>query len=108
MSRKPQSNPFYVLVVLTGLAFVLSALFYVVTLVRLQAPNGAASGSESANPLLAFFERQGEWLLLWEAAALALAAFLAMGLDRWRSWRAARTRAIDPRDQFPSTPSSES
>jgi hypothetical protein len=107
VSRKSATNPFYTLVVLTGLAFVLTAVFHVATLVRSQPPARVAANPSTAHPFAAFFERRGEWLLLWEAVTLAAVSLLAMGLDRWRSWHEARHRA-DPQGQFPMSPSSES
>jgi hypothetical protein len=95
-------NPFYALVVFTGLAFLITALAYVAALVVSESPVDPAAGPARASPVLLFVEQRGESLMLWEAGALAVAAVLAMGLDRWRTAKSRARPAIDesqsPRD----------
>ncbi len=88
MSR-PHSrvNPFYALVVLTGVVFAITTLAYVVVLVVSESPPGDGTGAVMDSPVLRFIEQRGETLMLWEAGVLTVAAVLAMGLDRWRSRR---------------------
>ena len=78
-------NPFYALVVLTGVVFAITTLAYVVALVVSESPNGDGTGAVMDSPVLQFFQQRGESLMLWEAGVLTVAAILAMGLDRWRS-----------------------
>ena len=94
MTRKHEFNPFYALVVLTAVAFMLTALAYVASLVRLQPPEGMTSESAPQSPIMLFIERRGESLMLYQAAALTVTSLLAMGLDRWRSWQSARARSL--------------
>ena len=110
VSRKQDLNPFYSLVVLVGIAFVVTALAYVVSLVRLQPPAGtiASAGPLPSSPVMRFIERRGESLMLWEAAALTTAALLAMGLDRWRSWQARRAKSLVPSAPIQDSRNSES
>ena len=93
MNRTNSSvNPFYALVVLTGVAFAVTALAYVVALVVSESPRGDVANAGMDSPVLRFFEQRGESLMLWEAGALTVAAVLAMGLDRWRLRTAPRGR----------------
>jgi len=94
VSRKQDFNPFYALVVIVGIAFVMTALAYVVSLVRLQQPAGRAAAPLPTSPVMTFIERRGESLMLWEAAGLTVSAILAMGLDRWRSWQGRRAESL--------------
>lgn len=82
MSRKSALNPFYPLVVLTGVAFVVTTLAYVVAWIRLQRPD--RSTTVELGPVLGFFNERGELLMVVEVILLALAAFCAIGLDQWR------------------------
>jgi hypothetical protein len=77
-------NPFYALVVIVGVVFVITALAYVAALVVSESSSGG-SGVALNSPVLRFVEQRGESLMLWETGALAAAAVLAMGLDRWRA-----------------------
>jgi hypothetical protein len=82
LSRKSGSNPFYPLIALTGVVFVITTLAYVVAWVRLLQP--ANSTADELGPLLQFFNDRGDRLMVWEVVLLAILAILAMGLDRWR------------------------
>jgi ABC-type branched-subunit amino acid transport system permease subunit len=82
---RSKTNPFYALVVLTGVVFAITTLVYVVALVVSESPRFDGAGTVSDSPVLRFFDQRGETLMLWEAGVLAVAAILAMGLDRWRS-----------------------
>jgi hypothetical protein len=93
MARHEEFNPFYCLVLLTGVLFVLTALAYVVSMiVSPGAISPVAPGTPAASPLAQWLNQHGGRTLLWEAGALAVAAVLAMGLDRWRSWHASRAK----------------
>ena len=98
-SKKQEVNPFYVLVVLVGIAFVVTTLAYVVVLVRLQ-PVGGQAPTSVESPVPQFIEQRGESLLLQEAGALVVVSILAMGLDRWRSRRSSRAKEeVSPGDR---------
>jgi hypothetical protein len=94
-------NPFYALVILTAVAFVVTTLAYVVTLVVLQAPARGQATATTPSPLMQFLSQHGESLMLWEAGVLAVTALLAMGLDRWRSGHSARARAQSTNEKQP-------
>lgn len=82
---RPNINPFYALVVLTGVVFAITTLAYVVALVVSESPHADGTDAVMDSPVLRFFDQRGETLMLWEAGTLAVAAILAMGLDRWRT-----------------------
>jgi hypothetical protein len=83
LSHKTGSNPFYPLVVLTAVAFVITTLAYVAAWVR-QLPPGNSPADADLGPILQFFNDRGDRFMVWEVVALAILAALAMGLDRWR------------------------
>lgn len=112
-THKDPPNPFYVVVLLTGVAFVVTALAYVASIVQLDpsrvaggrrattaivqppaeaAPPGAAA-PPPVSPLMRVIHQRGERLLLWQAAVLGVAAALAFALDRWRAARQVRIRS---------------
>jgi hypothetical protein len=79
-SQKP-FNPFYVLLVLLGIVFGVTACAYGVMTVKMSSAAGVASSLDS--PVLAFLNDHGLTLLLVELALLALASFAAMGTDSY-------------------------
>lgn len=93
-------NPFYGLLVVLGVVFLLTACAYYVMAYRAIRPP-AAAGAEAApgdHPLTRFLDRNGIQLLGWELALLAGATFGAMWLDRFRTLREAAGRQGNPRD----------
>lgn len=94
MNRNLLLNPFYPLVVLTGVAFVVTALAYVVAWVVTMQPDAAVE----PGPVVRFMNERGERLLIWEVGALAILAVLAMGLDQWRQ-RSTRHSTVNPSDR---------
>lgn len=80
MARRSQGiNPFYPLVVIAGVAFVITACAYGVMALNAMSPQGAGAG----HPLLAFLDKHGVQLLGIELGALAAASALAMGTDQY-------------------------
>src|ERR1700746_2343497 len=79
-------NPFYILLILVSLAFVLTALAYAVVPVLEQ--KAAEAGEKPPPSPLRDSLRQDGWLwLLYQGAAIIVLAILSMALDRWRRWR---------------------
>jgi hypothetical protein len=98
-SKEPV-NPFYVLLVVIGTAFLVTACAYGLMAARAAHP-GAGRGAVDAarpaageHPLLTFLDGHGAELLTWELIALGVATTAAMGLDRYR-WRQQADRAQD-------------
>ncbi|MBA4018605.1 MAG: hypothetical protein C0483_15680 [Pirellula sp.] len=99
MGFKKGFNPFYVLLVIVGTAFCLTACAYGLMAMRALRPErphevratasspGTADANGAARPgphqLLAYMERNGEKLLLIELAVLTVATFAAMGTDSY-------------------------
>ena len=74
-------NPFYSLLVVVGVAFVVTACAYGVMSVKMLQPDGAAEVRESTSGLLYALDRYGLKVLLAELAVLAVLTFAAIGTD---------------------------
>ncbi len=95
-------NPFYVLLVVVGVVFLVTACAYGAMAYRAVSPTAAQEIHE--HPLTDFLDRNGMALLGWELALLAAASFAAMGLDRYRD---ARRPAGGPAGPTSTEPGSE-
>jgi hypothetical protein len=97
MSPSEPRNPFYLLLLVVGLLFVITLL--AVVMVPLLMDKAQAAGADV--PKEGFHQvirRDGIWWVVYEAAALVLLSLLCMGLDRLRSLkkeRAAKTISSD-------------
>jgi hypothetical protein len=91
MARKKPINPFYVLLVIVGIAFVLTACAYGVTAFRALRPNRAVAAlPPQANSLTTFMDERGEKLLVAELVVLAIATVGAISTDGYWARRAER------------------
>lgn len=88
-SRK-SANPFYVLLILAGLSFAITATAYVVMAFReanahAEPVAGAAStiSSSDEHPLMQWMRRHGNAALLTELGLLAICTFAAIGTDSY-------------------------
>ena len=92
-SRK-SANPFYVLLVIAGVAFALTATAYGVMAFREARPvavNTQHDASARQHPLMAWMSEHGETALITELAVLAVFTFGAIGTDEyWQRREAAR------------------
>ncbi|MCE9604461.1 MAG: hypothetical protein K8U03_06090 [Planctomycetia bacterium] len=92
MAAKKPFNPFYLLLVIAGTAFCISACAYGVLAMRSLRPDRQVTSArtvvEPPHPLMSFLERDGEKLLLGELAFLALFSFAAMATDGYWTRRA--------------------
>lgn len=81
MSRlpRPKVNPFYVLLIVAGVAFGLTACVYGLALLR--ELKLRRLGQQEPVFWLAWISRYGVWLLVTELGVLAVATFAAIGLD---------------------------
>lgn len=97
MARRPGPiNPFYIVLVVAGMVFAITACAYgVMTFLAMQ-----SSYADDERGLLAFLEEHGTVLLSVELAVLAAATFAAIGTDGYWDRRAARKRAVAP-SQYP-------
>src|SRR5262245_32498162 len=92
MSRDKASNPFYFLLLLASLLFVITALAYGVVPV-LEEKAAAVGRPPPPSKLRDALRENGPKWLLYELATMAVFAFLSMGLDRMRSLGKERSRA---------------
>ncbi|MGH7138567.1 MAG: hypothetical protein ACREHD_22695 [Pirellulales bacterium] len=85
--RQSGTNPFYVLLVIVGIAFALTACAYsVMTLRAVHSPEADANRPRTG--LLEFLDRHGAALMGGELALLALATVAAISTDRYWMRRA--------------------
>lgn len=90
MARKKPLNPFYLLLVFVGTAFVITASAYGVMATRALRPARPAAGPEPPkSSLITFMESHGEKLLVGELLVLALATVGAISTDGYWAKRAA-------------------
>lgn len=89
-SRK-STNPFYVLLVVAGVAFVLTAMsFWIMSLDRLQSAGPAADGQRAPHPLVEWLDAHGMTALAVELVLLGIGTVGAIGTDDYWQRRAAR------------------
>ena len=91
------ANPFYVLLIIAGLSFALTATAYVVMTFREahardeSAEKGTVVAAADEHPLMDWLRRHGDVALLTELGLLAICTFAAIGTDSY--WQ----RRIDAR-----------
>jgi hypothetical protein len=82
MAKSKVINPFYVLLVVTGVVFGMTALAYgVMAVIARHDPGAAMESIESGHGLVAVMDQHGNRVLLVELAVLAVATVLAIGTD---------------------------
>ena len=84
-SRK-SANPFYVLLVIAGVAFVVTAATFCVLVSRANAADGPPAAE---HPLMLWMDRHGMSLLLVELALLMTSTIGAIGTDNYWQRRSA-------------------
>lgn len=85
-SPKQPINPFYVLLVIIGIAFSVTACAYGMMTVR-AARSDTAQRGEATSGMVTFLDRHGASVMAGEIFLLAVATFAAMGTDRWQANR---------------------
>jgi len=85
-SRQP-TNPFYVLCVLAGIAFTVTACAYGVMMLRSNRGLDLSSTAPAEHPLMSFLDRYGMIILGGEVAVLAAVSLAAIMLDHYRGKR---------------------
>jgi len=91
MPARKRRNPFYVLLIPVGLAFVVTAFAY--GFMAFQAVNAtrAEAGRYSTHPLFQCLRAHGDAAMIIELAALAVLTVAAIAADTWLSDPAATT-----------------
>ncbi|HQU45012.1 MAG TPA: hypothetical protein PK867_19505 [Pirellulales bacterium] len=101
--KRSAINPFYVLLVVFGIAFTLTACAYVVMMLKALHPE--AGPAPQGGSLLDFVDRHGTALLTAELLLLALSTVGAISTDRYwmrRQSTSHRTHQPPPRPDRPS------
>jgi hypothetical protein len=96
-------NPFYLLLLLTGFLFVVTALAYAVVPTLEQKARDAGADVPVSPWRDALREDGWRWLLI-ELAAMIIFGLASMGLDRLRSLKSQRTSATIPPKEVESQP----
>ena len=98
--RRHRTNPFYILLVATGIAFTVTACAYFVLALRGSGglPGRATAAGESPQVLLDFLHRHGVRLIVGELVLLAAATCGAIGTDSWWSGEASDRQSGDTTD----------
>ena len=84
--RKKHVNPFYIVLVVAGLVFLLTACAYGVMAVKeLRSPHTLAAQVEADASFVEFMDQHGPKAMLIELAILGVATFAAISTDRYWS-----------------------
>ena len=100
---KPKSgtNPFYVLLVIVGMVFVIHVFAYSLMTYQTTQPTAATAGLHTGHPLWQFLDTYGDRMLWIELAALAMLTIGAIGTDTFWSRRGQENI---PREETGQTP----
>ncbi len=82
MSRRKVVNPFYVVLIIVGVVFAVTACAYGVMTVRMLNPDLVGETSTQGAGLMRFLDQHGFALMMIQLTLLALASFAAMATDR--------------------------
>ncbi len=93
MALRKRRNPFYLLLVPVGVAFVVTAFAYCVMAFQSVGALRRDAANQASHPLFAWLRQYGDETMLGELAALGVLTFAAIATDRW--W----TRSPLPRDE---------
>jgi hypothetical protein len=97
MDEREPRNPFYLLLLVVGMVFVLTVLAYALVPVLEQKALDAGV-VPPPSPFRDALRRDGWKWVLGEVGVLIVVGLLSMGLDRFRRWRRERERPADPTD----------
>ena len=87
MPKKKRINPFYILLVIVGIVFTITATAYGVMTFRASQPITDQTVGDIEHPLWVLVDKYGTWALLAELAVLGICTFAAIGLDQFWSSR---------------------
>lgn len=83
--KQARTNPFYVLLVIFGVIFCITASAYGIMALKFFSPAGAQDNSDSGVKLMKFLNDWGMWLLIVELVLLGISTFAAMATDSYWS-----------------------
>lgn len=93
-SHSERRNPFYLLLLIASVIFVITALAY--AFVPVLAERARVAGADvPSSPWRLALEKDGWLWLLYEVAAMVLLGLASMGLDRYRRWQQERALRTD-------------
>lgn len=96
-------NPFYILLLLVGLLFVVTLL--AVLLVPILMDKAEQAGGEVPREgFHQIIKRDGVWWVVYEVVAIIVLSLLSMGLDRLRSLKRERAAKRIPPTEEPTSP----
>lgn len=96
MATTKATNPFYVLLMVAGTAFALTACAYGVMAVKMLDPAQVAQEGDSSRFFVETMDRHGLWIMLVELAVIAVCTVAAIASDGFWSRRAKARRAESP------------
>ena len=88
MPKQKVRNPFYILLMIVGTMFALTACAFGVMTVRMGTPHDLTPGDK-------FFDQYGMWLMGIELTLLTIFTFAAIGTDDYWTRRAERAAAAE-------------
>jgi hypothetical protein len=104
MAPSEPRNPFYILLLLAGLLFVVTLLAVLLVPVLMDKAE-QAGGDVPKEGVHQVIKREGVWWVVYEVVALVVLSLLSMGLDRLRSLKKERAaKTIPASEQPPSSP----
>ena len=98
-SNRRHTNPFYVLVVIVGILFTLTASTYGVMTVKQTRP----SSRQMPSPLIMLMQRHGLTIMIVELSVLAIATVAAIGTDQYWLGKTAQDITTDNKDDVPTS-----
>jgi hypothetical protein len=90
-SQSEPRNPFYLLLLLAGLVFIVTILAYMVV-PALEQKAMDAGAMPPPSPFRKSLREDGWKWVLGEVGAIVVLGLASMGLDRWRRWQAERQK----------------
>ncbi|MCH8924274.1 MAG: hypothetical protein IIA67_14135 [Planctomycetes bacterium] len=96
--RRKTFNPFYSLLVVLGVAFVITACAYGLVLLRSNRPMDAVRAGNAQNPLLQLMQRHGQTILFVELGMLLVATVGCITTDDYWERRSAARHMRDKSD----------
>ena len=100
MSSTEPRNPFYILLLLVGLLFIITTLAVAVVPV-LEKKAAEAGATPPPSEFRDYLRTDGWELLLWQVGALIVLSILSMGLDRLRRLQIDRSNGTIPPSEKP-------
>jgi hypothetical protein len=97
-----RSNPFYVVLVIVGIFFAITAFAYCVMAFRAVRPADVGFTSESGQWLMQLLDKHGMWIMLGQIVVLAVATFGAITTDDFWT-KQATGRKPEPDSSSPPT-----